>query len=241
MKLCRECKNEVSEQAIACPNCGAPYPARDRWDGHGFEYKTKTELFGLPLLHISFKYRQNRVPVPAVGVVAIGQFAAGWVTISQFGIGLVSISQFTAAVAAFYWLLHFGLEVDNRMALLIADMILLATSLLLLFICLRSWFQVSRDLRPFLVVRISQRELVLPRSGKTYPLDGNETFLIAHDYFDSGNDSEVSELNFIDPAQEPATRTLLLHFLDRCRYFDKIGEDLAQLGVPFQLREHRDQ
>jgi hypothetical protein len=52
------------------------------------------------VLHISFKYRPNRVPVPARGVIAIGQFACGLVTISQFGIGLVSISQFTVAVYA---------------------------------------------------------------------------------------------------------------------------------------------
>ena len=55
---------------------------------------------GLPLLHISLKYRPNRVPVPAKGVIAIGQFALGIITISQFGIGLVSISQFTVAAYA---------------------------------------------------------------------------------------------------------------------------------------------
>jgi len=48
-------------------------------------------------LHISFKYRPNRVPVPARGVIAIGQFACGLFTVSQFGIGVVSISQFTVA------------------------------------------------------------------------------------------------------------------------------------------------
>ena len=41
-----------------------------------------------------------RVPVPARGVIAIGQFACGFITISQFGIGLISISQFTVAVYA---------------------------------------------------------------------------------------------------------------------------------------------
>jgi hypothetical protein len=85
---------------MACPSCGAPFPAREKWDGHGFEYKSKTTLLGLPLLHISFKYRPNRVPVPAKGIIAIGQFACGIVTISQFGIGFISISQFTVAVYA---------------------------------------------------------------------------------------------------------------------------------------------
>lgn len=97
MKPCRACKHEISEQAMACPQCGAPFPAKDQWDGWGFEYKTQAKLFGLPLLHLSFKYRPDRKPVPAKGVIAIGQFACGVFTLSQFGIGIVSISQFTIA------------------------------------------------------------------------------------------------------------------------------------------------
>ena len=97
MKPCRECRHEISEQALSCPHCGAPFPARDKWDGWGYEYKSKTILFGLPLVHISFKYRPNRVPVVARGIIAIGQFGYGVFTIAQFGIGLVSICQFTIA------------------------------------------------------------------------------------------------------------------------------------------------
>jgi len=97
MSKCRECHHQVSADAVACPGCGAPYPARAKWDGYGFEYRSDTTLFGLPLLHISFKYRPNRTPVVARGVIAIGQFACGGLTLSQFGIGLISISQFTVA------------------------------------------------------------------------------------------------------------------------------------------------
>jgi len=97
MKKCRECQHDVSENAVACPNCGTPYPAKEKWDGWGFEYKSKTIIAGLPLLHISFKYKPNRVPVPAKGIIAIGQFACGFFTISQFGIGVISVSQFTIA------------------------------------------------------------------------------------------------------------------------------------------------
>ena len=97
MKPCRTCKHEVSEQAMACPNCGAPFPAREKWDGWGFEYKSEFQIFSLPLVHIAFKYRPNRVPVVARGIIAIGQFACGILTISQFGIGVFSISQFTVA------------------------------------------------------------------------------------------------------------------------------------------------
>ena len=97
MKPCRECQHQVSEQAWACPQCGAPYPARESWDGWGYEYKSKLSVAGLPLVHISFKYRPNRSPVVARGIIAIGQFGCGLVCISQFGIGVVSISQFTVA------------------------------------------------------------------------------------------------------------------------------------------------
>jgi hypothetical protein len=97
VKPCRECQREVSDQAFICPGCGAPYPSREHWDGWGFEYKAPMQIAGLPLIHISFKYRANRVPVPARGIIAIGQFAYGVVTISQFGLGLFSVSQFTIA------------------------------------------------------------------------------------------------------------------------------------------------
>ena len=100
MRPCRECQYEVSEQATACPGCGAPFPAKEKWDGWGFEYKSEATFLGLPLLHISFKFRPNRVPVPARGVIAIGQFACGIITLSQFGVGVVSISQFTIAAYA---------------------------------------------------------------------------------------------------------------------------------------------
>jgi hypothetical protein len=38
MKPCRECGHEVSEQAFTCTNCGAPQPAKEKWDGWGFEF-----------------------------------------------------------------------------------------------------------------------------------------------------------------------------------------------------------
>ena len=100
MLSCRECRGSVSEQATRCPHCGAPFPAKEKWDGWGFEYKSEASLLGMPLLHVSFKYRPNRVPVPAKGVFAVGQFACGIFTLSQFGVGFVSVSQFTIAAYA---------------------------------------------------------------------------------------------------------------------------------------------
>ena len=120
MKSCRECRHAVSEQAVSCPGCGAPYPARDQWDGYGFEYKSDANLLGLPLLHISFKYRSNRMPVVAKGVIAVGQFGAGIINISQFGIGVFSLAQFTIAgyalaqfAVAYSCMAQFALYVDR--------------------------------------------------------------------------------------------------------------------------------
>lgn len=90
----------VSLNAPICPSCGAPFPYKARWDGYGYEYRTKSTLFGVPLLHVSFKYRQNRMPVVARGIIAVGQFGFGVVNISQFGVGLFSVSQITLAGAA---------------------------------------------------------------------------------------------------------------------------------------------
>jgi hypothetical protein len=120
MVPCRQCQREVSEQARFCPHCGAPYPARPKWDGWGFEYKSRLTIFGLPLLHVSFKYRPNRMPVPARGIIAVGQFAVGVVTISQFGVGLLSVGQFVLSgfalaqfAAAYDLIAQLGLYIDQ--------------------------------------------------------------------------------------------------------------------------------
>ena len=96
MKNCRDCDQKVSRDAFACPNCGAPHPAKDK-PGWGYEYKSKATFIDFPLIHISFRYQTNGVPVPAKGIIAIGQFGMGLVNISQFGIGLFSLGQFTIA------------------------------------------------------------------------------------------------------------------------------------------------
>lgn len=54
-------------------------------------------MAGLPLLHMSFKFRPNRAPVVARGIIAIGRFGCGVVCTAQFGLGAFSIAQFTIA------------------------------------------------------------------------------------------------------------------------------------------------
>jgi hypothetical protein len=44
----------------------------------GFEYRSKRELFGLPLIHVAFGYNPHTgLPRLARGVIAIGNFALG--------------------------------------------------------------------------------------------------------------------------------------------------------------------
>ncbi len=100
LKKCRECENPVSQQAVICPQCGAPSPSRETWDGWGWEYRSKTEIAGWPLVHIAFKFKPPFKPVVARGWLAIGQFAVGGVTLSQFGIGLIGVGQFVVAGVA---------------------------------------------------------------------------------------------------------------------------------------------
>ena len=109
MSSCRECQHQVSDQAIACPNCGAPFPARPAWDGYGWEYKSKIAIGDLPLVHVSFKYRANRRPVVARGIIAIGQFAVGVVCIAQFAAAYSLIAQFGLYVAEGHGQLVFSL------------------------------------------------------------------------------------------------------------------------------------
>lgn len=66
MPTCRECRHPVSPDALACPSCGAPYPARAKWDGYGFEYKSEATLLGLPFSDEPFdRLQQATVPTPA--------------------------------------------------------------------------------------------------------------------------------------------------------------------------------
>jgi|SRR5581483_7575221 hypothetical protein len=130
MNPCRQCGTEVSEEAPICPKCGEPHPGKDQWDGWGFEYKSRASLFGLPLIHVAFKYRANRTPVLAKGIIAVGQFAVGVVTLSQFGLGLFSLSQFTLAgfavaqfALAYSLIAQFGIYVHQGQGQFVASLL----------------------------------------------------------------------------------------------------------------------
>lgn len=98
---CRACCREVSRDALACPHCGAPHPARQTWRGWGYEWKSPRTLFGLPVVHIAFGRDENGKMRVAKGIIAIGQFGLGAITIAQFGAAAVlGIGQFVVAPIA---------------------------------------------------------------------------------------------------------------------------------------------
>lgn len=104
---CPECGRPVSDKARVCPVCGYPLqpglgPDRSGPGGiYGYEYKSKTTVLGMPLVHIvygpayggGFKPAKGFVAIGniAIGVIAIGGIAVGVFTLAGIGFGLVCI------------------------------------------------------------------------------------------------------------------------------------------------------
>jgi hypothetical protein len=69
-------------------------------------YTSPIKIAGLPLVSVVWENKGFREAKPAVGIIAVGQYAYGVVSISQFGAGVFCISQFgVGAVGVF----QFGL------------------------------------------------------------------------------------------------------------------------------------
>jgi len=104
---CPECGRSISDKARICPECGYPlqaggWPVRPGpWGSYGYEYKSKTTVFGMPLVHIvsgpsyggGLKPAKGFIAVGniAIGVIAIGGMAVGVFTLAGIGLGLVCI------------------------------------------------------------------------------------------------------------------------------------------------------
>ena len=79
--------------------------------GSGYEYRSESELFGLPLIHITRgidpytgRRRVSRGIVAigevAIGVIAVGGFALGGIAIGGMGLGLIAIGGLALGVIA---------------------------------------------------------------------------------------------------------------------------------------------
>jgi hypothetical protein len=102
---CPECDSKISDKAITCPKCGYPIKPISQFNFNlwrGYEWKSKSEFFGLPLIHVAIGRDKNTGKLlVAKGIIAIGQFGIGLITIAQFGIGLLfGLGQFVGGIFA---------------------------------------------------------------------------------------------------------------------------------------------
>lgn len=89
LEPCYECGRKISSDADSCPGCGAPCPPKKRWRGYGIEWKTKTRILRIPLVHVAVGMDARGRPLVAKGIIAIGQFGIGLITIAQAGLGFL--------------------------------------------------------------------------------------------------------------------------------------------------------
>ena len=95
---CRQCQAPVDAEWPTCPNCGAIQPGLAEIEPKGYEWASKGQWMGLPLVHIAFGYDSKGNSKTARGIVAIGQRAVGGVAIGIVAMGFVSIGLVSAGV-----------------------------------------------------------------------------------------------------------------------------------------------
>jgi hypothetical protein len=97
---CPECGKEISDKALMCPNCGFSMGG----GLCGYEYRSRTEIFRIPLIHIVLGRNINPLtglPRIAKGIIAIGNIAVGVVSIGGVALGGVCIGGLSIGLAVF--------------------------------------------------------------------------------------------------------------------------------------------